>query len=67
MDKYLKIRMIKTTIPVTNGPSERQVAEASQSDAAKPADGEVAKPSEEGPSETAAPKEIEGNDLEKKD
>ncbi|GFP84791.1 membrane steroid-binding protein 1 [Phtheirospermum japonicum] len=67
MGKYVKVGTVKTTVPVTDGPSEGQAAEASQSDAAKPADGEVAKPAEEGPSETAAPKETEENDSEKKD
>ncbi|KAL3640038.1 Membrane steroid-binding protein 1 [Castilleja foliolosa] len=51
MGKYVKVRTVKSTMPVTVGPSEGQSAEASQSDASKPANGEVAMPAEEeGPS-----------------
>ncbi|KAL3652381.1 Membrane steroid-binding protein 1 [Castilleja foliolosa] len=59
MGKYVKVGTVKTTVPVTVGPSEGQSAEASQSDAVKP--------SEECPSETAAPKETEENNAEKKE
>ncbi|KAL3650488.1 Membrane steroid-binding protein 1 [Castilleja foliolosa] len=68
MGKYVKVGTIKTTIPVTDGPSEGQSAEASQSDAVKPTDDEeVPKPAEEGPSETAVPKETGEIDAEKKE
>ncbi|KAG6382672.1 hypothetical protein SASPL_110728 [Salvia splendens] len=63
MSKYVKVGTVKTTVPVTDGPTPSEATDASPSDAAKPvedaAEGHVAKPAEDGPSETAAPKETE--------
>ncbi|KAL0358969.1 UNVERIFIED_CONTAM: Membrane steroid-binding protein 1 [Sesamum angustifolium] len=62
MSKYVKVGTVKTTVPVTDGAAEGQASAAAESEAAKPeeaADGNVAKPAEDGPSESAAKETVE--------
>lgn len=72
MSKYMKVGTVKATVPVKDGAAEGEATDASASDAAKPAEadeGHVAKPAEDGPSETA-PEETTvaaGGDAEKKE
>lgn len=51
MSKYVKVGTVKATIPITDGTAEGQATEA--------ADGDVAKPAEDGPSSASAAKESE--------
>ncbi|KAL0452506.1 UNVERIFIED_CONTAM: Membrane steroid-binding protein 1 [Sesamum latifolium] len=73
MSKYVKVGTVKTTVPVTDGAAEGQASAASESEAAKPeeaADGNIAKPAEDGPSESAAKETVEttpADDAEKKE
>ncbi|XP_057774385.1 membrane steroid-binding protein 1 [Salvia miltiorrhiza] len=53
MSKYVKVGTVKATVPVSDGATEGEA-----SDAAEAAEGHVAKPAEDGPSETT-PKEAE--------
>ncbi|KAK4436310.1 Membrane steroid-binding protein 1 [Sesamum alatum] len=73
MSKYVKVGTVTTTVPVTDGAAEGQASAAAESEAAKPeeaADGDVAKPAEDSPSESAAKETVETTpavDAEKKE
>ncbi|CAA0826379.1 Membrane steroid-binding protein 2 [Striga hermonthica] len=80
MSKYVKVGTLKTTVPITEGPSEGQPAEAAEGilpkpvdgetteptdgEASKPTDGETSNPNKDGQSETAM-KETEVNEEKK--
>ncbi|KAK4489538.1 hypothetical protein RD792_005347 [Penstemon davidsonii] len=57
MSKYVKVGTVKAAVPVTDAAAEGHATEASESDAAKPAEdgpsGGAAKPADNGPSESA--------------